>query len=295
MNDLDKAKSRDIVDVLSEYGHSFAKETGNYFMYYSMLPGREGEAHPSFMVKKTTGKWKDPGYKDMPKGGDVIDLVRIFDNCNTSDAIKKLCKKDYKKAKLIDPKDIKPAIEVLTVRPLMSKDLLDYVVKYRKIDYDIAVSELKEVDVRFPNSLKDPKRICVMVGFKNDLGGYELRSQSLKVSSPPKHITTVKGAKNGLNVFEGFMDYLSALTQYKTPRLTNETVVLNSIGNMYLVDGKMRCIPTNLFIDNDESADCAIHDLQLKGFPYRDMRYLYKGYNDWNQKLMECSNVKGSQ
>ncbi len=48
------------------------------------------------------------------------------------------------------------------------------------------------------------------MGFKNNFGGFELRNKYFKGSSSPKEITLISNnSPDRLNVFEGFMDFLS--------------------------------------------------------------------------------------
>lgn len=48
------------------------------------------------------------------------------------------------------------------------------------------------------------------VGFPNNANGLELRNPFFKGSYPPKHITLIANGNARCNVFEGFIDFLSA-------------------------------------------------------------------------------------
>ena len=48
------------------------------------------------------------------------------------------------------------------------------------------------------------------IGFENSAHGFELRSSFFKGSYPPKHITHIANGNARCNVFEGFIDFLSA-------------------------------------------------------------------------------------
>ena len=50
------------------------------------------------------------------------------------------------------------------------------------------------------------------VGFRNDAGGWELRSERFKGGSSPKHITTLDNGSDTAMAFEGFIDFLSYLS-----------------------------------------------------------------------------------
>lgn len=55
-------------------------------------------------------------------------------------------------------------------------------------------------------------RCFFAIGFRNDGGGWELRSERFKGSSSPKQITTVDHQSDKVIVFEGFMDFLACLS-----------------------------------------------------------------------------------
>jgi hypothetical protein len=50
------------------------------------------------------------------------------------------------------------------------------------------------------------------LGFKNDSGGYELRSEFFKGSNSPKDITAFKNRGKKVAAFEGFFDFLSFIS-----------------------------------------------------------------------------------
>ena len=89
-------------------------------------------------------------------------------------------------------------------------------------------NELFELEYRTKSG-----KLIAALGFKNDRGGFELRNKFLKLSTSPKAITTIHGAAKALNVFEGFMDYLSALTYYNTSQLEGTAIILNGVGQSY--------------------------------------------------------------
>ena len=69
-----------------------------------------------------------------------------------------------------------------------------------------------------------------MPSVENNAHGFELRNAFFKGSYPPKHITHIANGNARCNVFEGFIDFLSA------ERLGfndgTDTVVLNSVANI---------------------------------------------------------------
>ena len=67
--------------------------------------------------------------------------------------------------------------------------------------------------------LRDKRPRLFAVGFRNDAGGWELRSARFKGGSSPKHITTIDNRSDTVIAFEGFMDFLAYLS-LKYPRTT---------------------------------------------------------------------------
>ncbi len=70
------------------------------------------------------------------------------------------------------------------------------------------------------------------LGFKNEDGGYEFRNPFFKSCVTPKTITFIRGTvakPPAINIFEGFMDYLSAVIRKSEIVLQNDTICLNSL------------------------------------------------------------------
>jgi hypothetical protein len=79
-------------------------------------------------------------------------------------------------------------IKIVAEKTISSFALERYLV-LRRIPIDVAKQYCKEVLYK----LNDKKYYGI--GFKNDAGGYELRNQYHKGSSPPKNITTIEWCK----------------------------------------------------------------------------------------------------
>ncbi len=98
--------------------------------------------------------------------------------------------------------------------------LLNYLAD-RGIPRDIAQRYCEQVDYTLHG-----KRYYA-IGFENNAHGYELRNPFFKGAYPPKNITHIANGNPRCNVFEGFIDFLSA------ERLGyndgNDSVVLNSV------------------------------------------------------------------
>ena len=133
------------------------------------------------------------------------------------------------------------------------------------------------------------------IGFKNDSGGYELRNRIAKLSTSPKDITTIEGKnRSALNVFEGFMDFLSALTYFKTDRSGCDTIVLNGAGFVKRILDRLPGYHTiNLFLDNDKAGlEAAAQIQQIRPDAINRSQNIYpdcKDFNDFLKKQYWCS------
>ena len=100
------------------------------------------------------------------------------------------------------------------------------------------------------------------VGFRNDAGGWELRSARFKGGSSPKHITTIDNQSDTVIAFEGFMDFLAYLSLKYPERLRIDAAVLNSVVNLpKAVPFISRHPVIRTFFDNDEAGRKATADL----------------------------------
>jgi len=135
------------------------------------------------------------------------------------------------------------------------------------------------------------------IGFKNDLGGYELRSPNFKGSSSPKSIRLFKNNSSTISVFEGFFDFLSFQTdlQYDgkliqpLPRNQDSFLVLNSLAfiekNRMLMEKYQR---VNLYLDRDESGLKATSQTLAWSDRYQDKSQLYAKFKDLNEYHIHC-------
>ena len=100
------------------------------------------------------------------------------------------------------------------------------------------------------------------VGFRNDAGGWELRSARFKGGSSPKHITTIDNRSDTVIAFEGFMDFLAYLSLKYPERLRIDAAVLNSVVNLPKAIPFLSRHPViHAFFDNDEAGRKTTSDL----------------------------------
>jgi len=274
-------REKSIVEYLSSLGIKPVRETG--FSYVYMSPFR-GESFPSFHVRKKNGKWKDFG-NDL--GGNIIDLVMSLKNVDFKEAMNILGNDQVISLPEYE-KPIKPpteGIQIVSVNEIHSESLIQYV-ESRGMPIDLCRRHCSQIEFRFPHG-KRPGRINSAIGFKNDSGGWELRSSFWKVSNSPKDIKTIKGVENTTMIFEGFFDLLSAYVFFKKEKFKSDVIVLNSLGYITTLIPILKEADNNfLFIDNGKAANEKIEKLREEGVNLEDCRHYFSGHGDMNEFLV---------
>ena len=286
-----KLKQLSLVDFLSRLGHEPVKRSRNEFWYRA--PYRD-ERTPSFRVNIEKGVWYDFG---LGKGGDVFTLAGEFIRSNDFMAQARFIAETARipldesraqgkaRAEMYRPKPSEPTFEDVSVTPLRYTALTGYLSE-RGIPRDIALRHCLQVDYTVH------KKPYFAVGFPNMAGGYELRSRVFKGCIPPKEVSLVKAGDiptEGCNVFEGFMDFLSAVAL----RITGggDSLVLNSVANIarsyrHLDNyGRIAC-----YLDRDEAGRRAVEALRTRyGSRVTDRSGIYQGCKDLNEYLQSLS------
>ncbi|RKD12765.1 hypothetical protein BCY91_10965 [Pelobium manganitolerans] len=125
------------------------------------------------------------------------------------------------------------------------------------------------------------------VGFKNDLGGYEIRSAFYKYSSAPKSSSTFCRNSNTVKVFEGFMDFLSYVTVEDKFPVLHDIMVLNGTGQFEKSKPFLERYKTvELYLDNDPTGNKITHNALKSSPKFVDCSKLYRPYNDLNEWLI---------
>lgn len=282
----DELKRIDLVSYLDSLGHQPKLIRNSDYWYYS--PFRE-EKTPSFKVNRQRNVWFDHG---TGEGGTIIDLgVKLY-NCTYHELIEKLTndKPILNKPSGAQPtKETQSKIEVLSIGSLKAPELTSYL-KGRGIYIDTAAQYCSEVDFRIG------ERTYKAIGFPNRTGGFELRNQWFKGSSTPKDISLITSDNNSskLSVFEGFIDFLSALT-ISNPKFLEATkessfLVLNSVAFIGRETALLRSFPEiSLFLDNDNAGKEAKTRLHTEGIHFKDASTWYSKHKDVNDFLLSDS------
>lgn len=277
--DILRIKRIPIVRVLESHGIMPAKTKTNRWIYFALS---RQERTPSLNVNLRNNFFKDFG---SGESGSVIDMVMLLKNFDFLEAIEYLNSFDSnnfeeKKSELPERLAIEPSIIIDKVHPLTHPALLQYA-KSRGIENRLISKYCQQVHYRTGD------RSYFAIGFKNEKGGFELRSKMFKGCSS-KWYTHLKNGGDNLLIFEGFFDFLSLLTSSQKARRGNDYLVLNSCSLIEEVPVELLKKYTHifLFLDHDKTGiDTANHFLNL--LPnVKDCSEFYEQFNDVNDWLM---------
>lgn len=271
----DQAKQIKIVDFLSNHGIEPARVYGDHAWYNSPI---RTDKTPSFKVNLSKNQWFDVG---AGSGGNILDLVMEMNATSITGALMILQKPELSKPSFsFSEKQKSTGIEIKHIQPLQNRALLQYLGS-RRIPAKIASLYVMEA------YYKAKERQYFALAFKNDKGGYELRSKSYKLCSTPKYITTIPGNNNSINVFEGFMDFLSAMVFFNTKKPANKTIILNTTHNLRYIEPLLKSArKINLYLDNDESGIKARSEIISLNPNVKDYSsIIYPNNNDFNEFL----------
>ena len=294
MTDIQQLKRLSIRDYLSRRGIQPSRGNDRCGFYLSPL---RMEHTPSFKVDYAQNLWYDFG---TGEGGSIIDLVMRLENCDCPEAIRRLQDGETGQgipvslspgiyehpvvsgtSPVVRPATV-PALRILSDAPLRHPALVGYLAS-RGIVPSVAAAFCREVRYEVNG------RAFFAVGFRNDAGGWELRSERFKGGSSPKHITTIDNRSDTVIAFEGFMDFLAYLSLKHPGRLRIDAAVLNSVVNLpKAVPFLSRHPVIHTFFDNDEAGRKATADL-IRLCPRSeviDQRHFYRGHKDVNDYLI---------
>ena len=266
-----------IADFLNAMGIQPQKQKGNILWYNA--PYRK-ERTPSFKVDTNKNVWFDFG---IGKGGDIFDLAGEF--IGSGDFLLRaafIAKSGACPLPALEQpqrsEKKEPTFEDIWTRPLLNGRLLGYL-EERGIDAHVAIPNCEEVRYRVRG-----KRYYA-IGFRNEAGGLELRNRFFKGCIPPKDISLKRNGSDVCSVFEGFMDYLSAM---QMGIIASDWLVLNSVSNVEkavkVLQGYERI---ECFLDNDEAGRRTFQRLHdCFGERVIDRSSLYADHKDLNEFLL---------
>ena len=280
---IDAIRQIPLVDFLNHLGY---QPTGRDSKGLWFCSPYRNERKPSFHVNPRKNLWFDFG---SGAGGDIFNLAGEL--TGETDFIRRVefiaqkmqlpVEKPYKPVPFVE----EPTFANVEISRLEAPALLKYLAD-RGIPRDIAQRYCVQVDYELHG-----KRYYA-IGFENNAHGYELRNPFFKGAYPPKNITHIVNGNPRCNVFEGFIDFLSA------ERLGyndgNDSVVLNSVSNLSKAIPYLQHYPLVLcYLDNDVAGRAALARLQREfGDKVADKSSLYPQHKDLNDYLMSLSPKK---
>ena len=277
-----EAKQLRIVDYLASLGYHPQSVTSKQYWYLSPL---RDERTPSFKVNDRLNEWYDFG---AATGGDLVELGKYLYRTNSVSEVLACIGKHENAAPIqrvripgTTPRPVEADMKDVLVVPLQHHALLSYL-QSRGIDGDIGRMFCREVHYELR------KRRYFALAFGNMAGGYEVRNPYYKGCIRCKDISVIRHshgeAQNRVCVFEGFMDFLSAVTLGLE---TGDCLVLNSVANvekaMRYLDGYGRI---DCYLDRDEAGRRTLEMLKGHyGERVCDRSALYDGCKDLNEYL----------
>ena len=286
---IKEIKSIPLASFLSRLGHEPAARKGTRLWYKSPL---RREHTPSFKVETTLNCWYDFG---LGKGGNIIDLAAELYQSTDLRHILRCIADSYPVPSVptvsssFAPRHSAPSMVRFEVVPLKHRALVAYL-QERGITAHIAKANCKEA--HYSVNYKS----YFAVAFENVSGGWELRNRYFKGCRGRKDISYLPWARDGPSaecaVFEGFIDYLSALTLSIISGA--DAIILNSVVNVNKVMPYLKdYITINCYLDNDTAGQNALSELTaIYGSIVIDRSTLYSEFNDLNDFLVNQNFIK---
>jgi hypothetical protein len=277
-----------IVDLLANLGYPPPKPRGKERYYNSPL--RE-DPTPSFCVDERKGTWYDHG-DDI--GGNIIDLGKLlWKELSFPEVLEKIVNVTDSGYLINHPSPPirqkqnaanEPHYHILNVQDIGLNHAITEYLQSRGI-WQTAQGRLKEVYYYVENEQKKRNNFFA-AGWQNANGSWEIRSTlDFKACLGHKDISFIPGSPDSLAVFEGFMDYLSWLSE--NPFADESVLVLNSTS--LLQEGIAKAKGFNrisTYFDNDPTGHKASQAFKAALPQAIDRSAVYEGYNDYNDKIV---------
>ena len=287
---IKEIKSIPLATFLSRLGHKPTARKGTRLWYKSPL---RQEHTPSFKVETALNCWYDFG---LGRGGNIIDLAAELYQSTDLRHILRCIADSYPVpsvptvASSFAPRHSTSSFENIRIVPLESRALVAYL-QERGIPPEISKDNCRQIHYCCRG-----KRYYA-VAFANESGGHEIRNRYFKGCISPKGISIRRirdGPSTECTVFEGFIDYLSALTLGIISGA--DTIILNSVVNVNKAVPFLRGYKTiNCYLDNDSAGQTALSELTaIYGSTVIDHSTLYSEFNDLNDFLVNQSFTKNT-
>lgn len=287
-----------LVDLLARLGYAPAYRSGRELFYRSML--RE-ENTPSLCVNDKMDVWFDHGGPNHSgiRGGNVIDFglaywhpatfPEVLDRISAIMSVSpQMSKQNDSRERRLRKRITRVAnYRIESVRELGTHPAITRYLQSRGI-WEAAQGRIKEVYYAIHSGPKQGRQFF-SAGWQNQNGAWELRNRigdrDFKSCLGHKAITLIPGDPDALSLFEGYMDYLSWLTDH--PDATDTVIVLNSVS---LIDAAVDKVSSfariNVYFDRDKAGEAALHTILQELSQAKDCSSIYAGFKDYNEMLM---------
>jgi hypothetical protein len=280
-----------LVDLLSRLGFQPLRTTGRESLYISMI--RDSDINPSFSVNDTLGVWYDHG---LDKGGNIIDFGLVYWQLPFCEVLEKILQITSAEIKPPSPGRKRSAVkiphyQIQEFKALGNNQAITEYLRSRKI-WEAAQNKLKEI-YYYVEDQKGLRKFFFAAGWQNELGAWEVRNLYFKGCLGHKAISFVPGDADRLAVFEGYLNYLSWLTE--NPQATHSVLVLNSLSllNIGIIKAK-DFAEVSLYFDRDSAGEIACLHFK-KAVPQAvDCSAIYRHHNDYNEKLVSGTKYPGT-
>ncbi|MDM1503778.1 toprim domain-containing protein [Myroides marinus] len=282
MINCSEAKKISLVSILDKIGAKKIKQNNREVWYISPF---RNETTASFKIDLEKNIWFDHG---EGKGGNVLDFVMRYYNCDLKEALKILDNEFFSFHQHIFP-DVAiekgKSIELQKISSLKNKSLINYAEK-RGLDFTLVCKYCREVHYKRDN------KNYYGIGFKNVLEGFEIRNKYFKGCIGKKSYTLIKNQTKQAVFFEGWIDFLSLLVLYPSIEYRFDFIILNSTSQKESVLNLNESYSKiYLCFDNDLSGnETTIFFQNNYKVQSKDIRYLFKGYKDLNEYLVSKTN-----
>jgi len=266
-------------EVLLSLGHLPTKQNEKEAWYLNPFAN---ESQASFKLDKKLNLWY---LFSEGIGGNNTDFMMKYHNSSVKEVLEWAEKQNFSSFQLQSKLEKKSQhnYEIEEIRELQNENLKEYL--HSRGLSQIIYQLVKEIHFRL-----EGKKLYA-IGFKNRLGGWELRNSFYKGSLLKKDISVINLSndnpslkKRNVVVFEGFMDALSFVEMKWF--YTGDILVMNSIALLNTTKEQLKNYSEiNLFLDNDKAGE-RCRDEILKSFPTaRDLSSIYAKYKDLNEYL----------
>ena len=297
---IKEIKTIPLAAFLSRLGHEPAARKGTRLWYKSPL---RQEQTPSFKVDTALNCWYDFG---LGKGGNIIDLAAELYQSTDLHYLMRCIADSYPVPSVqtvvssYPQRHSAPSMERFEVVPLEHHALVAYL-QERGIPAHIAKAKCREAHYNFNGSSQSAfgaewrKKSYFAVAFENVNNGWELRNKYFKGCRGRKDISYLPWSRDGPStecaVFEGFIDYLSALALSIISGA--DVIILNSVVNVNKAIPYLKDYSTiNCYLDNDNAGKTALSELTaIYGSTVINRPTLYSEFNDLNEYLAPLSST----